>query len=150
MNELENLFFSVQTVLHLSYDPEKANSKANPDLSPGDLEAQLTFCKNETAIMMTLYRDLEGLVKKAKTAELGSPTLGSDQRNLTVNVRKTKEAFFSRICGLIGMMTQHLVPLTNTVDSVDPEKHNVLYGWAVDLKDSMENKVERLEIQIRK
>ena len=78
MKGVENLFFSVQTVLHLSYNPEKANSKANPDLSPEDLEAQLTFCKNETAIMMTLCRDLEGLVKKAETADLGSPTLGSD------------------------------------------------------------------------
>ena len=128
MNELENLFFSVQTVLHLSYNPEKAKSKANPDLSSEDLEAQLTFCKNETAIMMTLYRDLKGLVKKAETAELGSPTSGSDQRNLTVNIRKTKEAFFSRIRGLIGMMTQHLVPLTNTIDSVDPMKHDIVFG----------------------
>ena len=58
MKEVENLFFSVQTVLHLSYDPEKANSKANPDLSPEDLEALPMFCKNETAIMMTLYKDL--------------------------------------------------------------------------------------------
>ena len=70
MDKLEKFYFSVQTVLHLSYDPDKTNSKANPDLSPKDLEAQLIFCKNETAIMMTLYRDLEGLVKKAETAEL--------------------------------------------------------------------------------
>ena len=150
MNKLENLFFSVQTILHLSYNPDKTNSKVNPDLSPEDLEAQLMFCKNETAIMMTLYRALEGLVKKAETAELGSPTLGSDRQNLAVNIRKTKEAFFSRIHGLIGIMSQHLIPLTNTVDSLDPEKHNVVYGQAVDLKDSMENKVERLEIQIKK
>ena len=63
----------MQAVLHLSYDPDKINSTVNPDLSPEDLEAQLKFWKNETAIMMTLYRALEGLVKKAETAELGSP-----------------------------------------------------------------------------
>ena len=99
---------------------------------------------------MTLHRALEGLVKKAETAELGSPTSGSDRQNLAINIRKTKEAFFSRIRGLIGLMSQHLIALTNTVDSVDPEKNNIIYGRSVDLKDSMENKVERLEIQIKK
>ena len=100
--------------------------------------------------MMALYRALEGLVKKAKAAELGSLALGPDGQNLAINIRKTKEAFFSRIHGLIGMMSQHLVALTNTVDSVDPEKNDIIYRRSVNLKDSMENKVERLEMQIKK
>ena len=150
MDELKSFFFSVHAVLHLSYDPDKMNSQANPDLSPEDLETQLMFCKEETATMMKLYRALEGLVKKAETAELGSPTSGSDGQNLAINIRKTKEVFFSRIHGLIGMKSQYLIALINTVDSVDPEKNNIIYGRSVDLKDSMENKVERLEIQIKK
>ena len=100
--------------------------------------------------MMTLYRAQEGLVRKAETAELGSPASGSDGQNLAINIRKTKEAFFSRIHGLIGMMSQHLTALTNTVDSVDPERNDIIYIRSVDLKDSMENKVERLEMQIKK
>ena len=48
------------------------------------------------------------------------------------------------------MLSQHLIALTNTVDSLDLEKNNIIYGRSVDLKDSMENKVERLEIQIKK
>ena len=48
------------------------------------------------------------------------------------------------------MMSQHLSALTNTVDSVDPERNDIIYGRSVDLKESMENKVERLEMQIKK
>ena len=69
---------------------------------------------------------------------------------MSINIKETKEAFFSRIHGLIGMMSQHLTALTNTVDSVDPERNDIIYGRSVDLKDSMENKVERLEMQIKK
>ena len=101
-------------------------------------------------MMMALLRALEGLVKKAETAELGSPALGPNGRDLSLNIKETKEAFFSRIHGLIGMMSQHLIALTNTVDSVDPERNDIIYGRSVDLKDSMENKVERLEMQIKK
>ena len=48
------------------------------------------------------------------------------------------------------MISLNLTALRNTVDSMDPEKNDVIYGRSVDLKDSMENKVERLEMQIKK
>ena len=81
MDKLKNLFFSVQAVLHLSYNPDKVNSGANPNLSPKDLEIMTKFCKDEMVTLMKIYRTLEDLVKKAENAELGSPTSGSDRQD---------------------------------------------------------------------
>ena len=65
MDELQRLYFSVQSVLHLSCDPEKANSRANPNLSPKDLELMTKFCNDETVTLMKIYRTLEDLIRKA-------------------------------------------------------------------------------------
>ena len=69
---------------------------------------------------------------------------------MVTKIRKTKEALLSRVHALIGMMSQHLVALTSTVESVDPEKNNIVYGGFADLKDSMETKIEMLQRQIKK
>ena len=67
MGDIERFFFSIQTIIHISWDPDKINSPADPDkgypyLSPEDLEEQLKFCRQETVTMAVLYRSLEGLV----------------------------------------------------------------------------------------
>ena len=116
MDELQRFCFSVQSVLHLSCDPEKANSRANPNLSPKDLEIMTKFCEDEKVTLMKIYRTLEDLVRKAENWELGSPTSGPDRQVLVTKIRKTKEALFTRVHALIGMMSQHLVALTSTVD----------------------------------
>ena len=64
------------------------------------------FSKDETVTLMKIYRTLEDLVKKAENAELGSPTSGSDRQDLVTNIRKTKEALFSRVHRFITMMSQ--------------------------------------------
>ena len=48
------------------------------------------------------------------------------------------------------MLAQHLVALTNTVNSVDPERNEIIYGRSSDLKDSVETKIERLQRQIKR
>ena len=60
-----------------------------------------------------------------------------------MDIKETKDALFGRTKGLIGVMSHLLVALTNTVNSLDPGQHNVLYGRTMDLKDSVENKIER-------
>ena len=70
--------------------------------------------------MAALYRSLEGLVQGADIAELGSPILGPGGRELSVDIKETKDALFGRITGLIGVMSHLLVALTNTVTSLDP------------------------------
>ena len=102
MDDIERFFFSIQTIIHISWDPDKINSPTDPDkdhpyLSPEDLEKQLMFCRQETVTMAALYRSLEGLVQRADIAELGSPALGPDGRDLSLDIKETKEAFFGRI-----------------------------------------------------
>ena len=155
MDDIEKFFYSIQTIIHISWDLDKINSPTDPNkdppyLSPEALEKQLKFCRPETVTMVALYRSLEGLVQRADIAELGSPAVGPSGRDLSINIKETKEAFFARINGLLGVMSHHLTTLTNTVDSLDPEKNDILYGRTMDLKDSMENKMERLEMQIKK
>ena len=48
------------------------------------------------------------------------------------------------------MLTQHLVALTNTVNSIDPERNEIIYGCSYDLKDSVERNIERLQRQIKR
>ena len=86
MDELQRLYFSVQSVLHLSCDPEKANSQANPNLSPKDLELMTKFCEDETVTLMKIYRTLEDLVRKAESSELGSPNSGPDTQDLVTKI----------------------------------------------------------------
>ena len=126
MDKLQRLYFSVQSVLHLSCDPEKANSRANPNLSPKELELMTKFCEDETVTLMKIYRTLEDLVRKAENSEPGSLASGPDRQDLVAKIGKTKEALFSRIHSLIGVMSQHLVTLTRTVESVDPEKNDIV------------------------
>ena len=133
MDDVEKFFYGVQTVIYISWDPDKVNSLADPDkdhpyLPPEVREEQLTFCRQETIIMAALYRSLEGLVQRADLAELGSPGLGPSERELSIDIKETKDVFFGRIKGLLGMMSHQLTALTNTVDSLNPEKHDILYG----------------------
>ena len=65
MDELQNLYFSAQSILHLSCDPEKVNSRVNPNLSPEDLELKTKLCEDETVTLMKIYRTLEDQVRKA-------------------------------------------------------------------------------------
>ena len=128
MDKLQRLYFSVQSVIHLSCNPEKANSWANPNLSPKDLELKTKFCEDETVTLMKIYRTLEDQVRKAENSELCSLTSGPDKQVLVTKIRNTKEALFTRVHALIGMLSQHLVTLTSTVDMVDPEKNEVVHG----------------------
>ena len=75
---------------------------------------------------------------------------GPDKQVLIAKVKHAKEALFSRVHTLIEMLAQHLVALTNTVNSVDPERNEVIYGRSSDLKESVETKIERLQRQIKK
>ena len=70
---------------------------------------------------------------------------GPEKQVLIAKVKHAKEALFSRVHTLIGMLAQHLVALTNTVNSVDPEKNEVIHGQSADLKESVETKIERLQ-----
>ena len=150
MDELQRLYFSAQSVLHLSCNPKKANSWANPNLSPKDLELKTKFCEDETVTLMKMYRTLEDQVRKAENPELDSWYPGPDKQILVAKIKNTKEALFTRVHTLIGMLSQHLVALTNTVDTVDPERNEVVHGRSADLKDSVETKIEMLQRQIKK
>ena len=76
---------------------------------------------------MKIYRTLKDLVRKAENSEPGSLASGPDRQDLVAKIGKTKEALFSRVHILIGMMSQHLVALTSMVESIDPEKNDVVY-----------------------
>ena len=65
-------------------------------------------------------------------------------------MKQAKEALFSRVHSLIEMLTQHLVAVTNTVNSVDPQRNEVIFGRSSDLKDSVERSIERLQRQIKR
>ena len=65
---------------------------------------------------------------------------------MIAKIKHAKEALFSRVHILIEMLSQHLVALTNTVNSVDPEKNEVIHGRSANLKES----VERLQRQIKR
>ena len=64
---------------------------------------------------------------------------------MIAKIKHTKEALFSRVHTSIKMLSLHLVALTNTVNSVDPERNEVVHGWSADLKESVETKIERLQ-----
>ena len=145
MDELHSLYFSAQSILHLSCDPEKANSRANPNLSPKDLELKTKICEDETVTLMKIYRTLEEQVRKAENPELDPRYPGPDKQILIAKIKHTKEALFTRVHTLIDMLSQHLVALTNTVNTVDPERNEVVHGWLADLKESVETKIERLQ-----
>ena len=77
---------------------------------------------------MKIYRTLEDQVRKAENPELDSWYLGPDKQVLVAKIKKTKESLFTRVHTLIRMLSQHLVALTNTVDTVDPERNEVFHG----------------------
>ena len=145
MDELHSLYFSAQSLLHLSCNPEKANSRANPNLTPEDLEFKTKICEDETITLMKIYRTLEEQVRKVENPELDPRYPGPDKQVLIAKIKHTKEALFSRVHTLIDMLSQHLVALRNTVNSVDPERNEVVHGWSADLKESVETKIERLQ-----
>ena len=67
MDDVEKFFYGVQTVIHISWDPDKANSPTDPGwddqyLPPEILEKQITFCRQETITMVALYWSPEGLL----------------------------------------------------------------------------------------
>ena len=102
MDDVEKFFYGVQTVIHISWDPDKANSPTDPNrdhhYSPSEiLEKHITFCRQETITMVALYWSLEGLVRRADLAKLGLPALGPSGRDLSQDIKDTKDALFVRI-----------------------------------------------------
>ena len=155
MDEIEKFFYGILTTIHISWDPDKDNSATGPDrehhyLPPRTLEKQITFCRQETITPVTLFRSLEELFRRVDLAKPGSPAVGPSGRDLSQDIRETKDALLGMIKGLISMLSHLLVSLTNTVASLDYEKHDVLYGRTSNHRDSIETKIERLKLQMRK
>ena len=94
---------------------------------------------------MKIYRTLEEQFRKVENPELDPQYPGPDKQVLIAKIKHTKEALFSRVHTSIEMLSLHLVALTNTVNSVDPERNEVVHGWSADLKESVETKIERLQ-----
>ena len=150
MDEVHSLYFSAQSLLHMSCDPEKENFWANPNLTPEDLKLKTKICEDEAITLMKIYRTLEEQVRRVENPEPDPQNPGPDKQVLIAKVKHAKEALFSRVHTLIEMLAQHLVALTNTVNSVDPEKNEVIHGRSSDLKESVETKIERLQRQIKR
>ena len=72
--------------------------------------------------LMKIYKTLEEKIRKAENPELDSRYPGPDKQVLIAKIKHTKKALFTRVHTLIGMFSQHLVTLTNTVNTVDLEK----------------------------
>ena len=131
MNEIEKLLYGILTIIHISWDPDKDKSPTGPDrdhhyLPPGTLEKQITFCRQETITPVALFWSLEELLRRADIAEPGLPAIGPSGRDLFLDIKDIKDALFGRIKGLISILSHLLVALTNTVASLDCEKHDVL------------------------
>ena len=69
---------------------------------------------------------------------------------MSLDIKDTKDALFERIKGLISVLSHLPVALTNTVASLDRDKHDVLYKRTADHKNSIETKIERLKLHMKK
>ena len=148
--DVHSLFYTAQSLLLLSCDPEKENFRANTNLTPEDRRLKEKACEDEAITLMKVYRALEEQVRRVENPEIDPQRSGPGKQALTAKVKQAKEALYSRVQTLIEMLAQHLVALTNTVNSVDPERNEIIYGRSSDLKDSVETKIERLQRQIKR
>ena len=148
--DVHSLFYAAQSLLLLSCDPEKENFRANPNLTPKDRRLKEKACEDEAITLMKVYRALEEQVRRVENPEFDPKRSGPGNQALTAKVKQAREALFSRVQNLIEMLTQHLVALTNTVNSIDPERNEVIFGHSSDLKDSVERNIERLQRQIKR
>ena len=148
--DVHSLFYAAQSLLLLSCDPEKENFRANPNLTPEDRRLKEKACEDEAITLMKVYRALEEQVRRVENPEIDPKRSGPGKQALTAKVKQAKEALFSRVQTLIEMLTQHLVALTNTVNSIDPERNEIIFGRSSDLKDSVERNIEWLQRQIKR
>ena len=132
--DVQSLFFTSQSLLLLSCDPEKENFKTNTNMTPEDQRLKEKACKDEAITLMKIYRALEEQVVRLEDPESSS---GPNSQDLAAKVKQAREAFFSRVHSLIEMLTQHLVVLTNTINSINPE-NEVILGRSSDLKNFVE------------
>ena len=148
--DVHSLFYAAQSLLLLSCDPEKENFRANPNLTPEDRRLKEKACEDEAITLMKVYRALEEQVRRVENPEFDPKSSGPGNQALTAKVKQAREALFSRVHSLIEMLTQHLVAVTNTVNSVDPQRNEVIFGRSSDLKDLVERSIERLQRQIKR
>ena len=104
MDEIEKFFYGVHMVIHISWDPDKDNSPTGPGrdhhyVPPEILEKQITFCRQETITPVALFWSLEKLLQRADHAKPDSPALGPSGRDLSLDIKDTKDALFGRIKG---------------------------------------------------
>ena len=84
-------------------DPEKENFRANPNLTPEDLELKTKICEDEGITLMKIYRTLEEQVRRVENPEPDPQNPGPDKQVLIAKVKHAKEALFSRVHTLIEM-----------------------------------------------
>ena len=147
--DVHSLFYTSQSLLLLSCDPEKENFKTNTNLKPKDRRLKEKACEDKAITLMKIYRALEEQIIRVEDPEFDPKSSGPNSQDLAAKVKQAREALFSRVQSLIEMLTQHLVALTNTVNSVSPE-NEVILGRSLDLKDSVERNIERLQRQIKR
>ena len=147
--DVQSMFLTSQSLLLLNCEPEKENFRANTNLTPEDQRLKEKACEDEAITLMKIYRALEEQVRRVEDPEFDPKGSGPGNQDLTAKVKQAREALFSRVHSLIEMLTQHLVALTNTVNSVSPE-NEVILGCSSDLKDSVERNIERLQRQIKR
>ena len=143
--DVQSLFFTSQSLLLLNCNPKKENFKTNTNMTPEDRKLKEKACKDEAARLMKTYRALEEQVVRLENPESSS---GPSNQDLATRVKQAREAFCSRVHSIIDMLTQHLVALTNTINGMNPE-NEVILGRSSDLKDYVEQSIERLQRQIK-
>ena len=57
--DAHSLFYTSQSLLLLSCDPEKENFRANTNLTPEDQRLKEKACEDEVITLMKIYRALE-------------------------------------------------------------------------------------------
>ena len=148
--DVHSLFYAAQSLSLLSCNSEKENFRASPNLTPEDRKLKEKACEDKAITLMKVYRALEEQVRRVENPVTNPKRSGPSKQILTAKVKQAKEALFSRVLTLIEMLTQNLVALTNTVNSINPVRNDIIYGCSSDLKDSVETKIERLQRQIKR
>ena len=140
MDNIQDLFFGILTILYVSWDPDKdpimptGPSGDYHQLSASALEKLLAYCTKQMKAPVALFRSLEHLLRRSDLLKPGLLRISPSAKRLSKEIKEMKDTLNRRIAGLINALSNLSMSLTAAITSLDHngEKYEILYSRTSD------------------